>query len=146
MLDKFKGMFGRNRPADPVAAAASRVFEQHQAELMEQMQTFVQEQSTNPAAASSASANAGEEGEPTAPTYTDFVRQRRGSIARKLAADLSLQEWQENLSRVQVVEEIRQKLTQPRAHTLNAGPAQAEDSSIIDQYLERLDGRGQPYS
>ena len=86
MSGKFRDLLFRRKQPDLVVAEASRIFEQHSAELLNQAQAFVKNQFEN--GPSSAQAGSG-------PTYTDFVCSRRQSLVRKLLEDVQLQEMGE---------------------------------------------------
>ncbi len=99
MLDKLKARFSRQHQPDPVISVVNRIIENHSATMLEEAFRLVQAQwqqglPDNGEGAPSASTPASE-----GPTYTDFVRQRRASLARKLALDLAAQESYEDARR-----------------------------------------------
>lgn len=148
MFDQFKHRFGAFRPTDPVAAQASRLFEQHSAELLSQARAFVQEQLTNPdglhaPAAEAQSASSDEEERPS--DYTDFVRWRRTQVARQLVADVQFQDWQADLLRDQALHRLAeasrpsrpakslQKMPQPRIRRIVVD----QDDILLGEMVER---------
>lgn len=95
MSGKFRNLLSRRKQPEPLVAEASRIFEQHSAELLNQAQAFVKNQYE-----SGPSSPPTEEG----PTYTDFVRSRRQSLVRKLLDDVQLQELSEEQARLETAQ------------------------------------------